>query len=148
MKLDSLPVQFKPYKELELASNKLIDGVALFSVNEFIPVLVGKGESPEIWLYIPADPKGESWQPLVKRNRSLHPKVEVKGTGKKVTVTTPDGVVLVVECISEDLALISRLDLRPFGINVFLENNSLNVMGNSMIGNTIKGAKVMIGIGG
>ena len=147
MKLDSLPVQFNPYKELELAKNKLIDGIALFSVNDFIPLLIGKGDNPEIWIYIPSDSKGESWQPLVKKNRSLHAQVQVENKGNSVVVTTPDGIVLEVKECGDDQAVITKLNLRPFGINVFLEGKGLNVMGSSMIGNKIVGAKVMVGIG-
>ena len=66
MKLDSLPKEFTPYKQLEIATNKVIDGVALVSVNGFIPILIGKGgETPEIWVTIPADQKGTEWLSLI-----------------------------------------------------------------------------------
>ena len=147
MKIDSLPTQFKPYKEIEIARNKLTDGIALISVNDFIPFLIGGNEKPEIWINIPSDAKGLEWQPLVRKNRSLHNAVTVKESKSLVTVNTPDGVVLEVKANSNSKAEITKLDLRPFGINVFLERGALCVMGNNMSGNSIIGAKVMIGIG-
>ncbi|MCG3734480.1 hypothetical protein [Vibrio cincinnatiensis] len=147
MKLDSLPLQFKPFKELEIAKNKLIDGIALITVNEFIPFLIGSNEQPEVWINIPSDPKGEQWQPLVRKNRSLHNAVIVSATDSMVTVNTPDGIVLEVARKSKNAAEITKLDLRPFGINVFLKGEALSVMNNSLSGNSIIGAKVMIGIG-
>ena len=147
MKLDSLPTQFRPYKQLEIAANKIVDGVAFLSVNEFIPVLIGKGEGPEIWVSIPADQKGREWQPLVRKNRSLHEAVNVIVKGNVVTVDTPDGIVLEVKELTSENAEITKFNLRPFGINVILENGSLNVMTNRYSGNTVKGPKIFINIG-
>jgi hypothetical protein len=147
MKIDSLPTQFKPYKVIEIARNKLTDGVALISVNDFIPFIIGSSVQPEVWINIPSDAKGLEWQPLVRKNRSLHDSVTVKVSKSLVTVNTPDGVVLEVKANSKSKAEITKLNLRPFGLNVFLEEGSLCVMGNKMSGNSISGAKVMIGIG-
>ena len=64
-----------------------------------------------------------------------------------ITVDTPDGIVLEVQEITSESAEITKFNFRPFGINVFLEDGSLNVMTNHFSGNTIIGAKILIGIG-
>ena len=40
-----------------------------------------------------------------------------------------------------------KLDLRPFGLDVFTDDNMLHVMGNTLSGNTFKNVSVAIGIG-
>ena len=148
MKLDSLPTNYKPYKEIECAGNRLIDGVAIIAVNDYIPLLIGSGETPEVWISIPANKTGDEWQPLVRKNRSLHKAVSVVAESRKVVIDTPDGVVLEVQTSEPSKATITKLDLRPFGINVFLDKGSLNVLSNYLSGNTVVGAKILIGIGG
>ncbi len=147
MKLDSLPTEFTPYKQLEIATNKLVDGVALVSVNGFIPVLIGRGETPEIWMTIPADPQGKDWRPIVSKNTSLLDVLTVIAKGKVIEVAMADEIVLEVKEISRESAEITKCNLRPFGINVFLEDDCLKVMTNRYSGNTITEAKIFIDVG-
>lgn len=147
MKLDTLPVQYNPYKELEIATNRLVGGIALFSINGFIPLLIGKGDTPEVWISIPADSSGEVWQPLVRRNRSLHEKVVVNLSNKSLSVSTPDGIVLKLHEEQPDFVVIDSLDLRPFGINVFSDKKSMHVINQIMSGNVFIGSKIMVDIG-
>lgn len=147
MKLDSLPKEFTPYKQLEIATNKVIDGVALVSVNGFIPILIGRGETPEIWVTIPADQQGKEWRPIVSKNSSLLDVITVITKGKVIEVALADEIVLEVKEISGGNAEITKCNLRPFGINVFLEDDCLKVMTNRYSGNTITGAKIFIDVG-
>lgn len=146
MNINSLPLQYKPFKEIEIGTNKLIDGEVLFSLNDNVPLLIGMGCIPHVWLSIPADAKGESWQLLVRDNKALHPKVIVKIEDDSVTVNTPDGTVLKVVAESQNLARIAYIDLRPFGIDIHGNDTSLTVMNNNLTGNVFSGAKIMIGI--
>jgi hypothetical protein len=148
MQLETLPVKFEPYKIVEIAKNKIIDGIALLTLNNYIPLLIGKGEQPEVWINIPSDSTGLQWQPLVRKNRSLHDDVTIKVSEFSVTVDTPDGTVLEVTSKTKNKAIITKLDLRPFGINMFIDKGVLKVSSTSFSGNTFKGSKVMIGMGG
>jgi hypothetical protein len=148
VKINSLPTQYHPFKEIDIGTNRLVDGTVLFSLNENAPLLIGVNGVPRIWLSIPADPKGESWQLLVRDNKSLHPTVVVNIEGNTVTVDTPDGIVLKVRKENENLAKVSQINLRPFGINIHGDEGSLTAMNNTLTGNMFIGAKVMIGIGG
>ena len=148
MKIDSLPTQYRPFKEVDIGTNRLVDGQILFSINENAPILIGANGTPRVWLSIPADPKGETWQPLVRDNKSLHPKVTVKTEGDNVVIDTPDGVVLGVRKENENLARVYQINLRPFGINIYGNEQSLTVMNSNLAGNMFIGVRVMVGIGG
>ncbi len=147
MKLDALPKEFSPYKQLEIATNKLIDSVALVSVNGFIPVLIGKGESPEIWVTIPADQQGKEWRPIVSKNKSLLDVITVIAKENMIGVAFADEIVFEVKEITQESVEITKCNLRPFGINVFLEDDCLKIMTNRYSGNTITGAKIFIDVG-
>jgi hypothetical protein len=148
MRLDSLPTEFTPYKQLEIATNKLVDGIALIAVHGFIPVLIGKGgEAPEIWVTVPADQKGTEWRPLVSKTKSLLDVITVIAKENVIQVTMSDSIVLEVKEITSQSAEITKCDLRPFGINVFLEGDCLKVMTNRYSGNTTSEAKIFIDVG-
>lgn len=148
MKIDSLPSQYEPFNQIEIGTNHLTNVKVLFSVNDNVPLLIGFGEEPRIWLSIPADSKGEKWQALVRDSKSLHPKVKVIKKNGNVVIDTPDGVVLNVNKMSETMAKVAVINLRPFGINIHGNENSLTVMNSNLVGNSFSNVKVMVGIGG
>ena len=147
MKIDSLPAQYRPYKEIDIGTNRLVGGQVLFSINENAPVLIGANGVPRVWLSIPADARGETWQPLVRDNKSLHPKVTVKIKGESVIIDTPDGVVLRVRKENENLVRVNQINLRPFGINIYGNEQSLTVMNSNLARNMFVGVRVMVEIG-
>ncbi len=147
MNINNLPSLYQPFKEIEIGTNHLIDGVVLFSLNDNVPLLIGVNGSPRIWISIPADLQGKSWQALVRNNKSLHPKVTVKVTNSLVEVDTPDGIVLKVHKENERLVKVQQINLRPFGINIYGTEKILTVMNNNLSGNMFVGTKVMVGIG-
>lgn len=147
MKIDSLPSQYTPFKEIDIGTNRLIDVQVFFAINGHVPLLIGSGEIPRIWLSIPADPKGGTWQLLVRDNKSLHPNVEVRTEKNLVVIDTPDGVVLQVRKEDERMAKVLSINLRPFGLNIHGNETMLTVMNNNLAGNTFTNVKVMVGIG-
>ena len=146
MKIDSLPPQYRPYKEIDIGTNRLVDGQILFSMKDDAPVLIGSNGIPGVWLSIPADAGGESWQALIRDNKSLHPKVTVKMDADSVVIDTPDGVVLRVGKESETFVRVTQINLRPFGINIYGNEQSLTVMNSNLAGNMFVGVWVMVGI--
>ena len=148
MRVDSLPSQYIPFPEVYLLDNHLVNVKILFTINDHVPLLIGRGKTPRIWLSIPADATGEKWQPLVRDNRSLHPKVTITGADNKIKIETPDGIVLEVEKTSEDIAKIHNIDLRPFGINIYGKEDLLTVMNTTLSGNSFVNVQIMIDIGG
>lgn len=147
MKLDSLPSQYTPFQRVRLGSNVLENVVAVFSINSFIPLLVGDGENPKVWLSIPTNRDGTEWYPLIKENFSSHREVTVEVAKRRVTVRTPQGTVLNVVKNVENTLVFFKLDLRPFGLNVYADEGALYVMGNKLAKNEFKNIQVVIGIG-
>lgn len=147
MKLDNLPPQFVPFKKVRLGSNILENVIAVVSINGFIPLLVGDGESPKIWLSIPTNKEGTEWYPLVKENFSSHSEVSVKVAKKEAIVRTPQGTILTAIKDTENSLVFFKLDLRPFGLNVYADVDALHVMGNKLAKNEFRNIPVIINIG-
>jgi len=147
MKLDNLPTQYIPFGRVRLGSNTLESVVAVFSINGFIPLLVGDGPNPKVWLSIPSNKDGTDWYPLIKENFSSHPEVTVEFTKKRVTVRTPQGTAINVLKNAENGLVFLKLDLRPFGLNVYADEGALHVMGNRLAKNEFRNIAVVIGIG-
>jgi hypothetical protein len=146
MKLDSLPTQYIPFKEIRLGSNILENVAVILTIKGNVPLLVGNGDTPRVWLYIPADREGTEWYPLIKDNFSSNPDVKVNVAPKMISIRTPEGTVFAGLVAEEDKFFITKLDLRPFGLKVYADENSLSVMGNTLAKNQFRNLRVVIGI--
>lgn len=147
MKLDSLPAGYIEPDKLEIASNKLENVKAILEVNGSIPILIGDGERPRVWLYIPANEEGTEWYPLIKDNFSTNPKILVITNDHSITIATPHGNILESEKRKDGVIEIKKLDLRPVGLDFLAEKDYINFMGNTFTRNTFKNVRVMFGVG-
>lgn len=146
--IDNLPKGYSELKILNLCSNKMIGGGFPFALNGGLPLIIGQGNTPTIWLQAVKDSNPNELILLVDENVA---------TTKEISVTKPEeGVleiyfnnikILRVKSTSIDSAVISTLDLRPIGLNILGNQFELKVGGSSFSGNTIQGAKVFLGLG-
>lgn len=141
------PTQYEPYQTLRIGTNTLTNVKALASIGNDIPLLVGKGATPRVWLSIPMDQYGKSWYPLIKDNFATHPDVIIEAKPKLLIVRIPNNTVLTAIRSSDDTLTIQKLDLRPFGINIYADEGSLHVMGNTLTRNEFRDIQVVIGVG-
>jgi len=141
------PTQYEPYRVLTVGSNVFTNMRALIAINGSAPLLVGKGPIPRVWLSIPANKEGTAWYPLVKDNFASHPGVFVEQRKGGVVLRTAQGVVVSATSQGHDSVLVDALDLRPFGLDVYVDEVGLRVMGNTLTKNTFDGVEVGIGVG-
>ena len=156
MSNDSLEKRVKPEVQV-LCSNKLIDGDILLDIEGNTPILLGEGEYPKVWINLPLSSTND-WvnvvsdssvvdfdKGILKKNlftltRSINERfVELKFAKKKI---------FHVKYNSENALEIDFLDLRPIGFNIFGDDKSLTIGGQTLKGNTMSGVGTMIAIGG
>jgi len=147
MYLDSLPTGYQPPERLVFASNNLNNVKAILEINGSLPILIGDGERPRIWLYIPANKEGTEWYPLIKDNFSTNPKVLVMGDKNSVTIATPQGNALECQKRTDGVIEVSKLDLRPFGLDFVAAGNSIKFMGNTFTNNSFTNVRAMLRVG-
>jgi len=144
----TLPSTYKPYQKLTVCSNVLIGGGHLVVLGEVLPLLVGSGEGPTIWLQAPTDKSGKSYVPLVTASVASHPAVGVVSNRDGLTVSIAGVPVIHVKQASQDSAVIDLLDLRPVGLNIYGNASSLTAGGTTLSQNTFSGGGTMLAFGG
>jgi len=115
------------------------------SVGSELPLLIGKGTKPRIWLQALVAP--ERFLLLVEDSVSQHPAVVVYDQDGTLHVVAGSDPVLNVRAEGADRAVVAFLDLRPFGINVHGDETSLSVGSGQFSGNTMQGVGVFLGLG-
>ena len=141
-----IPGDYVPYETLVVCSNEFVRGKTPIVFGITTPVLVGKGETPLLWINAPTREDGKSWKPLVARNESKVPEADINVSGREVTVSLGKKKVIQVKSRDESAAEITFMDLRPLGLNIFGDTKGLNVGTNSLIGNKFVDISTMLRI--
>lgn len=145
---NELPGGYTPFDELIVCSNKLIKGTRPFEIEGKTPLLVGKDKGPLIWLYLPTSKGTPEWSQLVTANKSLNSNIKVNITDEiRVNVTAGFHAIIDVILQSPETAEILQLDLRPFGLDIHGDTQSLYIAKSRFSHNTFQNVNVMIGIG-
>jgi len=143
-----LPENYTPYNELIICNNILINVIVPIELNKRIPLLIGKGDIPLVWLSIPATKDASSWQEIVIKNESLNKKIAVITSEKDKSVIIKAGkhIFIHVKKISDEKAEVIGLDLRPLGLNIYGDTKGLYIATYSLSKNTFNNVHTMIGI--
>jgi hypothetical protein len=146
--LNTVPKVYKPYQNLTVCSNLLIGGGYLIAIGKVLPLLVGSGEAPMVWLEAPTDETGNNYVPLVAASVALHPIVRVSRNKDGLTISVGGTPVVHVTQKNTKTALIDLLDLRPIGFNIYGTSTSLIAGGATMSQNTFSGGGTFLALGG
>lgn len=138
-RFNQLPMGYTPYSFLNVCSNRLYGGAKIMAVGDAFPILIGSGFKPQIWLRAVRTPHSKELVSLVESSISKHPMVRVEEIGRQIVVKVNGATVLRVEQTGSDQALVTELDLRLLGFNVYGGMNSLVVGGNNFSNNSISG---------
>jgi hypothetical protein len=144
---ESIPTGYKAYQSITICSNEIVGGGHLFVMGNVLPLLIGVGPKPTIWLQAVAAPNSKEFITIVDASIATHPAVRVSEEGSKVTVVIGDKTVLAVEALSEQKAIVSELDLRPIGLNVHGNASMLYVGGMQISHSTFVGVGTAFGFG-
>jgi hypothetical protein len=143
IKEDQLPPSYTPYPVLVLCGNKLISVRIPFTISGFVPLLIGAGDTPKVWLNGPTDKLLSWWVPLVRENSALNSRVTIVQTKGSVEVRTGEKTLLACER-EADAAYVRELDFRPIGLNIVGNDNELRIGGSVYARNTFSNLNVMI----
>ena len=143
----NLPKSYTPYNILVVCSNTLTGGGHLVAVGEILPIVVGKGDKPKIWLQALKDPKKKEFITIVEASISKNPSVRVYEDDDTLKINVSGTLVLSIKATGEDRAEIDTLDMRPLGLKLNGTKNELTVGGNTFSGNSMSGGGTLIGFG-
>lgn len=142
---DNKPKNYTPLDILKICSNIISDGGHLVAIGDVLPILIGKGEKPKVWLQAIADAKSNTFVSIVEESISKHPNVKVFENDGYLTIMVAEKVVLGVKMTGDNTANIDKLDFRPIGLNMYGDSESLNIDDSSFSGNFMSGGGTLIG---
>jgi len=144
-----LPEGYIPFEELVLCNNYLINVKVPIEFKKKIPLLVGKGDVPLIWLSAPVKKDGRDWQELVIKNKPMNKKITIISSKENKLITIKIDTYTIIQVIkhSNEKAEVIGLDLRPLGFNIHGNANILYFGTNQFVNNHFKNMRAMIGVG-
>lgn len=141
----NLPNGYRPYSSIDLCGNKLLGGGHILSLGEVLPLVIGAGAKPLLWMQAITDVKTKSFITIVEASIPTLPAVRIKAEDSAVVVLVGIVRVLVVKKVSEDAIEIPEIDLRPIGVNLYGKNGDLYAGTMQFSGNTFSGGGTFIG---
>jgi hypothetical protein len=143
----NLPNSYQPYQTLTVCSNSLIGGGHIVEVAGVLPLIIGKGEKPQVWLQAISNPEKKEFVTVVASSVSKFPTVVVQELKDALIITIQGTEVLRVREISKDKAIVDVMDLRPVGLNLFGDAKFMNMPTGTLSGNSMSGGGVLLGLG-
>lgn len=143
----NLPKTYQPYQTLTVCNNKLIGGVHVVEIMGVLPLIIGKGDKPQVWLQAISNPEKKEFISVVESSISKYPAVIVKEINNAIVITIQGKDVLRVKEISKDKAIVDLMDFRPIGLNLFGDDKFLNMPNGTLSGNSMSGGGVLLGLG-
>jgi len=142
---DNLPKNYIPLNKLTVCSNTITGGGNLVAVGDVLPLLIGKGDKPKIWLQALSDTKNNKFVVIVEESISKHPAVKVYEDSGYLNVMISGELILSVKMLDEESVVVEKLDFRPIGLNMHGNSSSLTVGGGLFSGNSMSGGGTLIG---
>lgn len=147
--LKSLPETYHPLHQLVLCSNTLLGDVIPFEVNGKVPLLVGAGVEPRLWLSGSPDAVEADWLDVVVQNQptsKTYPITVDRPKRGTVRVRLGDTTIVVVRQRAPNRASVTLLDLRALGLDVEGDTQGLRFFDKTFQRHTIKGVNVAFGM--
>jgi len=144
-----LPEGYLPFEELVICNNHLINVKVPIEFKKNIPLLIGRGDVPLVWLSAPITQEAKEWKEIVIKNKPMDKKITVvvSKENKSTIIMVDNHIIVHVIKYSEKKAEVISLDLRPFGFNIHGNTNMLFLGTNKFVNNSFKNLWAMIGIG-
>jgi hypothetical protein len=144
---DNLPTDYTPYQDVSFCSNSILGGGHIFAMGKVLPLLIGIGHLPRVWLQAVASAEDKEFVTIVSDSKAIHPAVNVSAVGNKVVVSAHGTAVLIAESSRDNQVVVTEVDFRPLGLSVFGTANSLNLGGMQLSHNKFSGVGVAFGLG-
>ena len=145
--ITNLPKKYKPCATVNFCSNTILGGGHIFAIGDVLPLLIGAGKTPQIWLQAVLNAERQEFIVVVENSESKHPSVTVSKFGAQLVVTVGGKTVISVESTGPDSATVQEADFRPLGLNVVGSSSSLSMGGMVVSRNTFANSGVAFKIG-
>lgn len=141
------PTDAEAYRDVILCGNR-ISSAAIFQLKSGIePLMIGRGTVPRVWISAPLDESRTEWGFVINDGVSLHPAFKVIKSHRSVTIHAGATLIFAAREISPVEVVVTALDLRPVGLNIFGDQQALHIGSAEISGSSIIGGAAAFGIG-
>lgn len=144
---ESIPQSYVAFRELNLCSNTLRNVRVPIKVNGFPVLLIGGNGRLRAWLAAPLNKEATQWRFIVFGDVISHSSISLVINDGLLTASYLQTVLVEVEKVSEEKAIVRQLDLRPLGLAIYGDTTGLHVSGATLSSNTFENVDTMIAIG-
>jgi hypothetical protein len=145
--ISNLPAEYKPCATVNFCSNMILGGGHIFAIGDALPLLIGAGKTPKIWLQAVVNAERHEFITVVENSKSKNLSVAVNIFGAQLIVTVGGKTVISVESTGADSAAVQEVDFRPLGLNVVGSSSSLSMGGMTVSRNTFANTGVAFKMG-
>ena len=145
MELNKYPKNFEKLNLLNICSNKIYGGGNLVKIDDYVPLIIGNGFVPKIWLYLKTDIGIIN---IVEENRSKNSniKIFIKEITKEIKIEVKGFLVLNAKLSEDKECLITFINLEPLGINIFGDDKELSIANTKYSNNSFNNIEFLLNI--
>lgn len=138
------PKELKKLEKLTICSNELIGGGDLIKVDDFVPLVIGAGDVPKIWITMKYD---NNIIEIVKNNYSSNNQIKIKkdNFSREIVIFAESEKLISAKMINDTECVVEHLDFKPIGLNIYGTSKEINIANTKLSGNKFEGAMFMIG---
>lgn len=141
------PTDAEAYRDVILCGNT-ISSPAIFQLDRGVePLMIARGTVPRIWISAPLDESRSEWRFVINDGVSLHPAFKVIKSRKSITIHAGATLIIAAREISPVEVVVTTLDLRPVGLNIFGDQQTLHIGSTEISESSIIGGAAAFGIG-
>lgn len=141
----NLPAGYEPYEKVKICSNYLGGETFILAVDDVLPILVGKGNKPQIWIQAISDVATKSFVQLVEASIPLFPFVRVIAEDGVISVIFNGQKIISMQPQDDGVIDIFQMDFSPIGFNIVGDSNHLRAGGIEFSSSTFSGVGTFIG---
>lgn len=149
MNKSDLPKEYTPYEHVWVCGNIFDNGKILIEIEGNPVFLIGKGDSsPSVWLNLRRARGVEGkilWVPVIRNNEIIEADFEIYETKYGWAIMHKEEA-LIHYNLTDEVLVISHIDLTPVGLNIRGNLKSLRVSGMNLSNNSFNNVGTMIGI--
>lgn len=141
-----LPKGYKQYNSLTICSNVIKGGGHFLSVNNALPLIIGKGTKPQIWIQAMSSSNAGGFISIVENSVAKNSAVKIFELDGVMNISVDNKRILSVKSNADsDSAQVDFLDMRPIGLNIYGDSKLLTVGTSTFVGNSMSGGGVLFG---
>lgn len=141
----NIPSEYLPTNKINFCSNVIKNYQYLIKDKDFIPILIGKGEIPRIWLYTMI--RGTIFELVGDSVSKMNQiRIDIFNSKQRIEIIEANNskMILSLDYSDEQFWKINKLNLEPLGYKIIGDEKKVSLGSMTISGNTFDGVQTVI----